>query len=257
MAPLTDGTLARGDVLWSPAADARQRTELGRYLSVARARARAGLLRLPRAVALVRDRPRGLLGFHLGLLRDPGARPVRAGAGLPRDARGGVVPRGPDQLRRAHGRTGRGRRRRRDRRGLPDTRPFRAHVRRAARPGRTRPGGAPAARRRSRRPRRRLPPEHPRGPGRVPRQREPRGRLGDLPARVRHPQRAPPARAARAQGVARRGRLPLRRQADRPAGAGCRDQSRPTEPRDDRPRPLRRGRGRRAHRRSPLGRAHG
>jgi acetoacetyl-CoA synthetase len=32
MGPLTDGALARGDVLWSPPADARERTELGRYM---------------------------------------------------------------------------------------------------------------------------------------------------------------------------------------------------------------------------------
>ncbi len=33
MGSLTDGTLARGDVLWSPPDDARERTELGRYLT--------------------------------------------------------------------------------------------------------------------------------------------------------------------------------------------------------------------------------
>jgi acetoacetyl-CoA synthetase len=33
MGSLTDGTVARGDVLWSPPADARERTELGRYLT--------------------------------------------------------------------------------------------------------------------------------------------------------------------------------------------------------------------------------
>ena len=81
--------------------------------------------------------------------------------------------------------------------------PMRAHVRRPPRAGRARAGRAEAARRRPRRPRRRLPPEHPGDARRVPRDREPRCDLGDVPAGVRRPERPPSARPARAEGAAR------------------------------------------------------
>ena len=133
--------------------------------------------------------------------------------------------------------------------------PMRAHVRRPARAGRARAGRPAAARRRPRRPRRRLPAEHPGDARRVPRDREPRRDLGDLPAGVRRPQRPRPARPARAEGAARRRRLPLRREARRPPRAGGRDPRRAAEPRDRRPRPVRRRRRRRAPGRRLLGRS--
>ena len=81
-------------------------------------------------------------------------------------------------------------------------------------------GRAEAPRRRAGRPRGRLPAEHPRDAGRVPRDGEPRRGLGHLRARVRPAQRDRPLRHRRAQAAARDRRLPLRRQGDRPARRG-------------------------------------
>ena len=190
---------------------------------VAAHRARARLPGLRRALALVGDRPRGLLGLDLGLLRGPRPLAVRAGARLARDARRGVVPGRDAELRRAHGRPRRGSRPRRDRRALPDARGAGAHVRRAPRAGRPGARGPEAARSRPRRPRRRLPPEHPGDGGRVPGGGEPRRGLGDVPAGVRRQQRRRPARPARAEGAARGERVRLRGQAHRPRRERRRD----------------------------------
>ena len=108
--------LAQGEVLWTPPADVAR--AVGARAATSRGSgASAGLdfAGLRRALALVGHRPRGLLGLVLGLLRDPGARAVRARARLARDARRGVVPRRAAELRRAHARPrrGHGRRRRR------------------------------------------------------------------------------------------------------------------------------------------------
>ena len=130
---------------------------------------------------------------------------------------------------------------------LADARAVRPDVRRAPRAGRAGARRAAAARRRPRRPCGRLPPEHPRDPGRVPRDREPRGDLGDVPARVRR--RAASSHRLgqlRAEGSARGRRLPLRRQARRPPRAGRRGTRGPAEPRGGRARPVRGRRRRRA-----------
>ena len=124
-----------------------------------------------------------------------------------------VVPGRAAELRRARAAGRRGRRPGRRRRALADARPDRADLRRAARPGRAGPRGAAAARRRPGRPRRRLPAQHPRDARRVPRDRQPRRRLGELRAGVRRAQRARPLRADRAEGAARGRRLHLPRPA--------------------------------------------
>ena len=188
---------------------------------VAEERARTRLRRLRGALPLVRHRSRGVLGLDLGLLRDSRARAVRARARIARDARRRVVPGCADQLRRAHGRPRRGRRRLvGGRRALADARAGRADVRRPARAGRAGPRRPAGARRAARRPRRRVPAERPGDARRLPRRGEPRCGLGDVPAGVRSAERAQPARPARADGAVRRRRLPLRRQARRPPPAG-------------------------------------
>ena len=84
---------------------------------------------------------------------------------------------------------------------------------RAARRRRALPGGPAAPRRRARRPGRRVPAEHPRGDRRAS---WPPRRLGAIWSScapgVRHPGRRRPVRPDRADGAARRRRLPLRRQ---------------------------------------------
>ena len=130
----------------------------------------------------------------------------------------------------------------------------RADVRRPPRAGRPRPRRPAAAGRRPRRPGSRLPPEHPGDARRLPREREPRRDLGDVPTRVRRAQRARPPRAARAEGHPGRRRLPVRRQARRPARAGRGDTQQASERRDRRARPVRRRGRRRASRRGLLGR---
>ena len=97
----------------------------------------------------------------------------------------------------------------------------RADLRRAARPGRAGARGPAAARRRPGRRRRRLPAQHPRDARRLHRHRQPRRHLGQLRPRVRRAQRPRPLRADRAQGPARGRRLHLPRPADRPPRAGA------------------------------------
>ena len=181
--------LTRGDVLWTPTADALEQSEPSRYLRWLR---RERALDLAGYDELWRWSVDDLEGFWASIwdyFRDQGAGAVRTRARLTSTARRRVVPRRPVELRRAHARPGGRSRQRRDRRRLADARDGRAHVRRAARSGRAGPRRAPAARSRAGRPRRRLPPEHPRDARRVPRSGEPRRRLGDLPARVRRAQR--------------------------------------------------------------------
>ena len=239
MSARTGRPLAQGDVLWEPPADARERFELGRYLEWLRSERGLDFPGYEEALALVDLRSRGVLGVDLGLLRGPLARTVRAGARIARDARRRVVPGRAAELRRAHARPGRGRRRGRGRRVLADARADGAHVRRPQGAGRARAGGPEAARRRPRRPGRRLPAEHPGDARRVPRDREPRRDLGDVPAGVRRPERSPSAGAARAEGAPRCRALPLRREARRSSRAGGRDPSRSAEPGDRRPRAVR------------------
>ena len=212
----TGGHWRRARCSGQPPADARERFRIGRYIGVAAYRARARLLRLRGAAALVDRRPRGVLGVDLGLLRGPRACALRAGARLARDAGRGMVPGRATELRRAHGGSRRGHGCRRGRRALADARAHGPHLRRPPGTGRTRPRRPEAARCRARRPRRRVPAEHPGDARRLPRDREPRRDLGDVPARVRRPQRPPTARSARAEGVARRRGLPLRGEARRP-----------------------------------------
>ena len=227
--PSRHSGMMQGEAIWTPPRGLARAVRDGPLRRVAAHRARARLPGLRRALALVGDRPRGLLGLDLGLLRSPRAHPVRAGARLARDAGRGVVPGRDAELRRAHARPRRGSRHRRDPRPLPDPRDARAHVRRAPRAGGTGARRPETARSRPRRPRRRLPPEHPGDGGRVPRGGEPRRSLGDVPAGVRRPQRRRPAGPARPEGAARGQRVRLRREAHRPrrrtsprSASGCR-----------------------------------
>ena len=159
---------------------------------------------------MVGRRARGLLGLDLGLLRD--RRDVRARPGRPLDAGRAVVHRRGGQLRRADP-ARQGRRRGGDARPLGAApRARRAHVGRGARPGRPRRRGPARARRAARRPRRRLPAQHPRDDRRVPRGVVARRHLVELLAGLRPAQRDRSLRADRAEGAARRRRLPLRRQ---------------------------------------------
>src|SRR5205814_2071407 len=83
----------------------------------------------------------GLLGRAVGLLRRPRARPVRARAGLARDARRRMVRRRATQLRRAHAGRRRGRRPGRRARTVADPRPGGPDLRGPARAGRARTRG--------------------------------------------------------------------------------------------------------------------
>ena len=73
-------------------------------------------------------------------------------------------------------------------------------------------------------------PEHPRDARGVPGHGEPRRRLGHAARRSSAPQRHRPLRPDRAEGAAGRRRIPLRRQADRPATPRCRDARRRCRP---------------------------
>ena len=147
------------------------------------------------------------------------------------DARRGVVPRGPHQLRRDDAPHARPCRRRRGRGGpVAEPRRGRPDRRRAARPGRPGPGRADPGRGRRGRPRGGVPPQHPRDPRAPARHRQPRRGLHVVRAGVRHPERHRPLAADRAQGAGRRGRLPVRRQADRPPRGGAGHPGRAAEP---------------------------
>ncbi len=197
-------------ILWSPPSDVRQDDRDRALPRLARARAKARVLRLRRAVALVGRRPAGVLVVDLGVLRGQGALSVQHRPRLRRDARRDLVPGRPAELRGAPDGLGRRRRAGRRRRTLPDSRPDRAHVRRASRAGCTRPRRPHAARRRAGRPGGRLHAQHPRDAGGVRSGGEPRCGLGELRAGARRPQRRRPIGAARPDGAAhgRRLRLP-------------------------------------------------
>ncbi len=255
MSARTGRPLAQGDVLWEPPADARERFELGRYLEWLRSERGLDFPGYEEALALVDLRSRGVLGVDLGLLRGSLACTLRAGARLARDARRRVVPGSSAELRRAHARPGRGRREVAVVAYSQTREPHGAHVRRPQGAGRARASGTEAPRRRARRPGRRLPAEHPGDARRLPRDRESRCDLGDVPAGVRCPERSPSARAARAEGAPRCRALPLRREARRSSRAGGRDPGGPGEPGDRRPRAVPRGCRRRTPGRRLLGRA--
>jgi acetoacetyl-CoA synthetase len=174
-------------------------------------------------VALVGRRPRSFLGRRLGLLRDS----VRDAAhrrvlGRCPDARRRMVPRRQSELRRS---------------GLPpcDDRSARPSSR-ATKPAidrelgwaeLQRQVGALAASlrahgRAARRPRGRLPAQHSRDRGRLPRRGQHRRHLVGLLARHGAHRRARPLPPDRAQGDDRRRRLPLRRQAARPPRTAAR-----------------------------------
>jgi hypothetical protein len=106
--------VTQGDVLWTPPADVRTTTQVGRFMAFVAARGVARRLR--RGRALVGRRPRGVLGGDLGLLRRSRAHALRARAERAGHAGRALVSRRDAQRRRAHGRPRRGRRPRRDRR---------------------------------------------------------------------------------------------------------------------------------------------
>ena len=165
---------------------------------------------------MVGDRSRGLLGVDLGALRRDRVGAVRAGARLAGDAGCGVVPRRAAQLRRARAPAARptamsrsatppscGRSRELTQGELRDEVARLAGGLRALGVG---PGDRVAA----------YLPNIPEAVVGVPRLRVDRRDLVELLARLRRPERDRPVRADRAEGAARRRRLPLRRQGLRP-----------------------------------------
>ena len=165
-----------------------------------------------------------------------------------------MVPGSAAELCRAHARPRRRARCGGSARPLAVARSVRPDLRRPARPGGSGARRAPAARGRPRRPGGRVPAEHPRDARRLPGRSQPRRDLGDLPARVRAAQRARPPRPARAERAARRRRLPLGRDVDRPPRAGRGGALRSAVAAQRRPRPVWR---KRAPGHGPVGRARG
>ena len=231
-----------GQVLWSPAGRARTT----RCRPVPRLAARQRGLDFAGYDELWRWSVTDLEGFWAALWEFFEVRahaPYERVLGVARDAGRGVVPRRAAELRRAHAsardedrdasRSSRARRR-----ASPFELTFgelREQVARAR-------AGPAAPRRRRGRPRGRLPAEHPRDAGRVP---------GDARASARSGRRARRSSAsrsvvdrfgaARAEGAAGGRRLPLRRQADRPARRGRRDPRGAADARDVVARALRGG----------------
>ena len=172
-----------GEILWEPPADLRQTTQIGRFMEFAERRCDQ---RFAGYDDLWRWSVQDLEGFWGSIWEFFELRahaPVRARAGLARDAGRGVVPGRPAQLRRAPGRPRRGPRLGRGGGSLADPAGVRGDLRRAARAGGAGARRPAAARRRPRRPRRRLHAEHPRDAGGVHRHREPGRDLGRLRAR--------------------------------------------------------------------------
>ena len=229
--------------LWTPPADVRETTEVGRYLAWLereRGLAFADYEELRRWSV---DDLAGVLGVDLGLLRGQGARAVQRRPRVRRDAGRDVVPGRAAQLRRAPASA---------RTRTPDEVAIVAHSQtrdpieltfgELPRAGRARARRAPAARRRPWRPRRRLHAEHPRDARRVRGNGEPRRGLGELRARARRAQRDRPARPARADRPARGRRLRLSRPLDRPPRRARDDPRRPPDAAPRRARPVRRAR---------------
>ena len=196
-----------GDVLWTPPADVRETTEIGRYLDWLRDERGRDLADYDELWRWSVDDLEGFWGSiwdffgvraHAPYERVLGARAMPGAEWFP-GARLNYAEHvlGTDEDARPRG----------GRRPLADARPDRADLRRAARAGRAGARRPAAPRRRARRPRRRLPAQHPRDARRVPRHREPRRGLGELRAGVRRAQRDRPLRADRAQGAARGRRL--------------------------------------------------
>ena len=199
--------------LWEPTPERIERANLVRF-----AREQGLLGRLRRAVGLVGGRHRALLGGGVALLRRRGLRALRARARR-REMPGAEWFPGARLSLRAPHLPRQGRRRARHPARLRAARARLVDVGRAARADRAhRRRAAPAGRGRGRS-RGGVPAEHPRGGGGVPRLRLDRGRLVVVLARLRRAQRGGPVRADRAEGAARRGRLPLRRQGLRPLRA--------------------------------------
>ena len=182
--------------------DARPRTcatttEVGRFMTWLGDERGRDVRHLRRAAALVGDRPRGLLGRSLGVLRDPRAHALRRACSARRTMPGaewfpGARLNYAEHLVGARG----GPRPRRGRRPLADPPAARADLRRAARSGRagSAPGCSGSGSSRGDRVVAYLP-EHPRDAGGVHRHRQPGRDLGRLRARVRRPQRDRPVRA--------------------------------------------------------------
>ena len=196
-------------MLWTPPADVRETTQLGRYLEWLRETRGIDSRRLRRALALVGRRSRGLLGLALGLLRASApTRPYERVLGS-REMPGAEWFTGA-RLNYAEHMLGRDE----DLDQVAVAGPVADPRRRssspsascASRSARARAGPERLGVGRGDRVVAYLP-EHPRDAGRVPGHGEPGRDLGDLRARVRRPQRDRPVRSARAQGAARGRRL--------------------------------------------------
>ena len=215
---------------------------------------RSFVLGLRRALAVVGGGPRGLLGCGAGALRGAPRRGRGHRAPRPPDAGSPVVPRDPTQLRRGHAGDARPRRRRRDGPGpQPERSAARPHRGRAARPGGPGSGGPGPPRRAARRPGGGVPAERARGAGAADGHRQPGRGVLLMCARVRHPQRRRPVEPDRAGAARRRRRLPLWRQAGRPARRSGRDRRGAAQPASRRPRPVPRPGGTGRSRRDDLG----
>ena len=165
---------------------------------------------LPGPLAVVGHRPGRVLVVHLGLFRRHRRRRVPADAGRRLYAGRDMVPGSNPQLRRACPAAWSRRRPRGGGVAQPDPGADHPHRGRVARRGGPGPTGAAAPRRRAWRPGGRLPAQHRRDPGRLPRHCEPGGDLVVVRTGVWHPQRDRPVFPGRADGAPRRRRLPLR-----------------------------------------------
>ena len=87
------GGLREGEVLWTPPADLRETTEIGRFMGWLEDRARPALRRLRRAVEVVGRRSGGILGRGRGVLRASLPHAPRARARRSDDARRPLVRR--------------------------------------------------------------------------------------------------------------------------------------------------------------------
>ena len=179
------------------------------------------------ALAVVDRRPRGVLDLDLGVLRCPRHRGRRVRCLASRSMPGARWFEGAALNYAEVALGGRHRGRRPRDRVLPRGRRDALVVARGAhRGGRGRSGGPAPARGRARRPRRGVPADRARGGDRVPRHREHRRRVVVLLTRLRPAGRGRPVRTDRADGAARRRRLPIRRPLVRSARGARRDRGR-------------------------------
>ena len=218
---VVEESTADAEILWAPTPEMVERSPLTRYIRWLADEPRPPLRRLPRPLALVGDRDRGVLGPRSGSTsRSSPTGPMSEVLRRARDARAPDWFDGTRLNYAEHIFRGKADDEVAVRLRLRAARADRAQLGRAARAGRRRVReGLRALGVGAGRPRRRLPAERPRGPRRLPRHRQPRRRSG----RAARPTSAPGSVVDRFAQIepkvlfARR-RLPLRRQGLRPPG---------------------------------------